>query len=107
MVGFSPNERFKSKNDDGHATWVEQRNPNDQGRAVRSADAITLRIGPPASPGVVAGYPGAGSIPGRDVKRVHRDVVALEALGPIHRDPESGVLSIGLDNVSSPIRFAA
>ncbi|MTJ84177.1 MAG: hypothetical protein F8N37_24600 [Telmatospirillum sp.] len=56
-----------------------------------------------ASPGIRA----LARIPGRDVKRVHQDVVALEELGPIHRDPESGVLSTGLDNVSSPIRFAA
>jgi len=44
---------------------------------------------------------------GRDVKRVHRDVVALAELGLIHRDPESGALSTDLDEVSSVIKFAA
>jgi predicted transcriptional regulator len=44
---------------------------------------------------------------GRDVKRVHQDVVALEELGLIERDPETGAVSTGLDEVSSVIRFAA
>jgi predicted transcriptional regulator len=44
---------------------------------------------------------------GRDVKRVHQDVVALEELGLIHRDEETGALSTDLDEVSSTIKFAA
>jgi predicted transcriptional regulator len=44
---------------------------------------------------------------GRDVKRVHEDVTALEELGLIHRDPENGALSTDIDEVSSTIRFAA
>ena len=34
---------------------------------------------------------------GRDVKRVHADVVALEELGLIARDPDTGAISVGLD----------
>lgn len=44
---------------------------------------------------------------GRDVKRVHQDVAALEELGLIHRDPATGAVSTGIDEVSSVIRFAA
>jgi predicted transcriptional regulator len=44
---------------------------------------------------------------GRDVKRVHQDVVALEELGLIQRDAETGAVSTELDEVSSIIRFAA
>ena len=44
---------------------------------------------------------------GRDVKRVHEDVVALEELGLISRDRATGVLSADIDEVSSRIRFAA
>ncbi|EWY42666.1 hypothetical protein N825_02010 [Skermanella stibiiresistens SB22] len=43
---------------------------------------------------------------GRDVKRVHEDVVALEELGLLERD-QSGQLSMPLDEISSTIRFAA
>ncbi|WP_158047494.1 hypothetical protein [Skermanella pratensis] len=43
---------------------------------------------------------------GRDVKRVHEDVVALEELGLIERD-QSGRLSMPIDEISSTIRFAA
>jgi len=44
---------------------------------------------------------------GRDVKRVHEDVTALEELGLIRRDPETGALSTDLDEVTSTIKFAA
>jgi len=44
---------------------------------------------------------------GRDVKRVHADVVALEELGLIRRDPETGALSTDIDEVASVIKFAA
>jgi predicted transcriptional regulator len=44
---------------------------------------------------------------GRDVKRVHSDVVALEELGLVDRDPETGRLSVAVDEISSTIRFAA
>lgn len=44
---------------------------------------------------------------GRDVKRVHQDVTALEELGLIQRDPTTGSVSTGIDEVSSIIRFAA
>jgi predicted transcriptional regulator len=43
----------------------------------------------------------------RDVKRVHEDVVALEELGLVRRDSETGVLSTDIDSVSSTIQFAA
>lgn len=43
----------------------------------------------------------------RDVKRVHEDVCALEELGLIARDAETGAVSTDLDEVSSTIRFAA
>lgn len=43
----------------------------------------------------------------RDVKRVHEDVAALEELGLIHRDPETGRLWSDVDEVSSTIKFAA
>lgn len=43
---------------------------------------------------------------GRDVKRVHEDVVALEELGLVERD-DHGRLTMPLDEVSSTIRFAA
>jgi predicted transcriptional regulator len=44
---------------------------------------------------------------GRDVKRVHEDVRALEELGLISRDAKTGALSTDLDEVSSTIKFAA
>jgi predicted transcriptional regulator len=44
---------------------------------------------------------------GRDVKRVHEDVVVLAELGLIERDEESGGLSTRLDQVTSTINFAA
>ncbi|WP_207462714.1 helix-turn-helix domain-containing protein [Azospirillum sp. SYSU D00513] len=44
---------------------------------------------------------------GRDVKRVHEDVTALEELGLIERDQATGQLSMPLDEISSTIRFAA
>jgi predicted transcriptional regulator len=44
---------------------------------------------------------------GRDVKRVHQDVAALQELGLVDRNPETGAVSTGLDEVSSVIRFAA
>ena len=43
----------------------------------------------------------------RDVKRVHEDVSALAELGLIARDPETGRLSITVDEIASTIRFAA
>ena len=43
----------------------------------------------------------------RDVKRVHEDVTVLEELGLIRRDPETGALSVNIDEISSTIRFAA
>lgn len=43
---------------------------------------------------------------GRDVKRVHEDVVALEEIGLVDRD-QSGRLSMHFDEISSIIRFAA
>jgi len=44
---------------------------------------------------------------GRDVKHVHEDVTALEELGLIERDPETGSLTVSIDEISSTIRFAA
>jgi predicted transcriptional regulator len=44
---------------------------------------------------------------GRDVKRVHEDVTALEELGLIERDPETGGITVPVDEISSTIRFAA
>lgn len=44
---------------------------------------------------------------GRDVKRVHADVTALEELGLLNRDPKTGRLSMTLDEITSTIRFAA
>jgi predicted transcriptional regulator len=44
---------------------------------------------------------------GREVKRVHEDVVALAELGLISRDAATGALSTALDEISSTIRFAA
>ena len=44
---------------------------------------------------------------GRDVKRVHEDVTALEELGLVSRDAVSGGWSTDLDEVSSTIKFAA
>lgn len=44
---------------------------------------------------------------GRDVKRVHEDVTALEELGLIERDPEAGSLTVSVDEITSTIRFAA
>ena len=41
---------------------------------------------------------------GRDVKRVHQDVVALEELGLIARDRKTGRLSTDLDEITSTIR---
>jgi len=43
----------------------------------------------------------------RDIKRVHEDVVALEELGLIARNHETGVLSTDIDEITSTIRFAA
>lgn len=43
---------------------------------------------------------------GRDVKRVHEDVVALEELGLIERDAD-GRLCMTVDEIASTIRFAA
>jgi predicted transcriptional regulator len=43
---------------------------------------------------------------GRDVKRVHQDVAALEELGLIQRD-SSGALACDIDEVSSVIKVAA
>lgn len=43
---------------------------------------------------------------GRDVKRVHEDVTALEEVGLIERD-EAGRLSVPVDEIASTIRFAA
>lgn len=43
---------------------------------------------------------------GRDVKRVHEDVTALEELGLIERGA-GGRLTMPLDEISSTIRFAA
>lgn len=43
---------------------------------------------------------------GRDVKRVHQDVVALEELGLIERNAE-GRLCMTVDEIVSTIRFAA
>lgn len=58
------------------------------------------------------GEPAAGIRPlartlGRDVKRVHEDVVALVELGLIRRDPDTGMLFTDLDEVTSTIKFAA
>jgi predicted transcriptional regulator len=44
---------------------------------------------------------------GRDVKRVHADVTALEELGLIKRDSDSGRLYTEIDEVTSVIKFAA
>jgi predicted transcriptional regulator len=44
---------------------------------------------------------------GRDVKRVHEDVVALEEFGLITRNRETGILSTEIDEITSTIRFAA
>jgi predicted transcriptional regulator len=43
----------------------------------------------------------------RDVKRVHEDVVALEELGLLERDPGTGRISMTVDEITSTIRFAA
>ena len=43
---------------------------------------------------------------GRDVKRVHEDVMALDELGLLERDPDTGRLSMTVDEISSTIRFA-
>ncbi|MGQ9370423.1 HVO_A0114 family putative DNA-binding protein [Azospirillum sp. ST 5-10] len=43
---------------------------------------------------------------GRDVKRVHEDVTALEELGLIERDAD-GRLIMPVDEIASTIRFAA
>ncbi len=43
----------------------------------------------------------------RDYKNVHADVMALEALGLIRRDPDSGKITAELDQVASIIKFAA
>lgn len=43
----------------------------------------------------------------RDIKRVHEDVTALEELGLIRRDHETGALSANIDEVMSTIKFAA
>lgn len=43
---------------------------------------------------------------GRDVKRVHEDVTALEELGLIERGAD-GRLAMPLDEIASTIRFAA
>ena len=42
---------------------------------------------------------------GRDVKRVHEDVVSLEELGLIMRDRETGKLWSELSEISSKIKF--
>lgn len=44
---------------------------------------------------------------GRDVKRVHEDVMALVELGLIRRAPDTGRLFTELDEVTSTIKFAA
>ncbi|MCG5243683.1 hypothetical protein ACIU1J_25530 [Azospirillum doebereinerae] len=43
---------------------------------------------------------------GRDVKRVHEDVAALEELGLVERD-DAGRLIMPVDEIASSIRFAA
>ncbi|MBF0333638.1 MAG: hypothetical protein HQL40_08320 [Alphaproteobacteria bacterium] len=44
---------------------------------------------------------------GRDVRRVHGDVVALEELGLLVRDPETGAISAGYDDIVTVIRIAS
>lgn len=44
---------------------------------------------------------------GRNFKNVHADVEALERLGLIQRDQETGKVSTNLNQVSSVIKFAA
>ena len=44
---------------------------------------------------------------GRDVKRVHTDVVALEELGLLSRDPSTGEIGTSIDEIASTIRIAA
>ena len=44
---------------------------------------------------------------GRDVKRVHTDVVSLAELGLIDRDAATGGLSTPVDEIASIIRIAA
>jgi predicted transcriptional regulator len=44
---------------------------------------------------------------GRNFKNVHADVDALERLGLVQRDPETGKISTRLNQVSSVINFAA
>ncbi len=44
---------------------------------------------------------------GRDVKRVHEDVVALEELGLLQRDRATGAVSTSIDEIASTIRIAA
>lgn len=43
---------------------------------------------------------------GRDIKRVHADVTALEEVGLIERD-EAGRLTVPVDEIVTAIRFAA
>ena len=43
---------------------------------------------------------------GRDIKRIHEDVVALEELGLIERAP-TGRLTVPVAEITSTIRFAA
>ncbi len=44
---------------------------------------------------------------GRDVKRVHADVVALEELSLLTRDPSTGGIATSIDEIASTIHIAA
>ena len=44
---------------------------------------------------------------GRDIKRVHADVIALEELDLLSRNPDTGEISTTVDAIASTIQIAA